>query len=124
VADSIMSKFQVPPQMRHFAEQSFEQARTAFDGLFAATQRAVASFEDQAEAAQSGAKDMQRKAVSYAERNIAASFEYAHRLLQARAPNEVVRLHTDHIGSQIEALTTQARELGRTAAARPGRSPN
>ena len=107
--------------MRSFAEQSFEQARKAFDSFFSATQRAMSSFEGQAAAAQAGAKDIQHKAVSYAERNIAASFEFAHRLLQASTPDEVVRLHAEHVKAQIENLSEQARELGRTATLNHGK---
>lgn len=121
MAESSAPKFEVPSEMRSFAEQSFEQARKAFDSFFSATQRAMSSFEGQAAAAQAGAKDIQHKAVSYAERNIAASFEFAHRLLQASTPDEVVRLHAEHVKAQIESLSEQARELGRTATLNHGK---
>jgi hypothetical protein len=74
------------------------------------------------QAAQSGARDIQHKAVSYAERNIAASFDFAHKLLQAQDPEEVIRLHTEHMKTQIENLTAQASELGRTATVTPRKS--
>lgn len=115
MADPSMPSFQVPPEMRTFAEQSFEQARKAFDSLFATVQRSISNLEGQVAAAQTGAKDIQQKAVGYTERNIAASFDLAQRLLQATTPEELVRLHADHVKSQIETLTGQARELGRTA---------
>jgi phasin len=110
-----MPKFEVPSQVRAVAEQSFEQARKAFDSLFAATQRAVATFEGQAAAAQAAAQDVQHKAVGYTERNIAASFGLAQKLLRAKDPEEAMRLHADHLKAKIETLTEQARELGRTA---------
>ena len=43
MADSTMPNFPVPPEMRAFAEQSFDQARKAFDSFFSATQRAISS---------------------------------------------------------------------------------
>lgn len=115
MAESTTQNFQVPPEMRSFAEQSVEQARKAFDSFFQATQRAVSDFGGQAAAAQAGARDIQQKAVGYSERNIAASFDFAQKLLRAANPEDVARLHADHVKSQIAALTEQAAELGRTA---------
>ena len=63
--------------MRAFAEQSVEQARKAFDSVMATAQSAASAIEGQAIAAQAGAKDVQRKAVAFAERNVDASFDFA-----------------------------------------------
>ena len=117
LAETSIPNFQVPSEMRACAEQSVEQARKAFDSFFAAIQLAASSVEDYAAAAQAGAKEVQRKAVGDVERNIATSFEFAQKLLNAKDPQEVMRLHSDHMRSQIAALTEQARELGRTATA-------
>ena len=123
MADQANPKFQVPPEMRNFAEQSFEQARKAFESFFSVSQRAVSTFEDQVVAAHAGAKDVQQRAVTYTQRNIAASFDFAQKLLQAKNPEEVIRLHAEHVQAQIESLTEQAREIGRTATLTPGKSP-
>ena len=40
--------FEVPTQMRQFAEQSVEQARKAVDGFMTAAQKAVTTAETQA----------------------------------------------------------------------------
>ena len=122
MADSATQKFQVPPEMRAFAEQSFEQARKAFDCFFWATERAVSTLEGHAVAARAGATDIQQQAVGYTERNIAASFDFVQKLLRARDPEEVFRLHADHVNAQIKSLAEQARELGRTATAGHGKS--
>jgi hypothetical protein len=44
-------RFEIPPEMRAFAEKSVEQARQAFDGFISAAHNAVAAFEGQAETA-------------------------------------------------------------------------
>ena len=116
MADDGMKNFQVPPEMRALAEQSVEQAKKAFDGFISATQRAVSTLEGQAAAAQAGAKDMTHKAVGFAERNMAASFDFAQKLTRAKNPQEVMQLHTDYVKAQMQALAEQARELGQTAA--------
>ena len=115
MADQSFNDF-VPPEMRKFAEQSVQQAKKAFDELMTATQRAVSTFEGHASSAQTAAIELQRKVVSYSERNVGASLEFAQRLLQAKAPDDVMKLHADYVKAQIQALTEQARDIAQHAA--------
>jgi phasin len=114
--------FQIPSEMRSFAEQSVTQAQKAFDGLMTAAQSAVSTLEGQAATAQAGAKDVQRKAVAFAEHNVDTSFDFARQLLTAKDTGEMVKLYAEYVGKQIQALTEQARELGHIAAKSTGRS--
>src|SRR5262245_8870959 len=77
-------RFDVPPEMRAFAEKSVEQARQAFDGFISAAHQAMSAFEGQAETARKGAKDVTEKAMTFAERNITSAFEFAQELMRAR----------------------------------------
>jgi len=115
MASQAMPNFQIPPEMRSFAEQSVDQARKAFDTVMNAAQNAVSSFEGQAAAAQAGAKDVQRKACAFAEHNVDASFDFAQKLLSAKTGEDVVKMHADYVKSQMQTLSDQARELGQTA---------
>jgi phasin len=105
-------RFEVPPELRTFAERSVEQARQAFDGFISAAHHAMSAFEGQAETARKGARDVTEKAMTFAERNVASAFAFAHELVRARDLQEVLRLQADYIRHQMEALTEQARELG------------
>ena len=80
-----------------------------------AAQGAVSTLEGQAVAAQSGAKDMQRKAAKFAEHNVAASFDLAQKLLAAKDTEEFMKLHADYVKAQMQTFGEQARELGQTA---------
>jgi phasin len=104
--------FEVPPEMRAFAERSFEQAKQAFDGFVAAAHRTVSTFEGQAQTAQKGAKDIGEKAMAFAELNITNAFDFAQQLVRARDVEEIMKIHADYIKSQMQALSEQARELG------------
>jgi hypothetical protein len=84
-----------PPEMRTFAE------------------RTVSTFEGQA--AQFGFLGLQQKVVSFSERNIAASFDFAQQLLHAKDGEEVIRLHAEFVKAQMQALAEQARELAQHA---------
>ena len=121
MADQPFNDF-VPPEMRKFAEQSVQQAKKAFDDLMTATQRAVSTFEGHASSAQTTALELQRKVVGYSERNVAASLEFAQKLLQAKDPEDVMKLHADYVKAQMQALDRAgprhrpARRQGRHAA--------
>lgn len=105
-------RFEVPPELRTFAERSVEQARQAFDGFISAAHHAMSAFEGQAETARKGARDVTEKAMTFAERNMASAFAFAQDLVRARDLQEVLRLQADYIRRQMETLTEQARELG------------
>ena len=103
--------FEVPREMRALAEQSVDQARKAFDTFVEAAQKAAASIEGQTSAVQTSAKDIRQKAMGFAEKNVATSFEFAQRLVQAKDIEEVTRLQAEFVQRQIQALTEQAQEL-------------
>jgi phasin len=105
-------RFEIPSEIRSFAEKSVEQARQAFDGFISAAQHAVNAFEGQAETARKGAKDVTQMAMTFAEQNIANSFDLAQQLVRAKDVQEVMRLQSDFIKTQMQALTEQAKELG------------
>jgi len=111
-----MKNFEIPSDMRKFAEQSVEQARQAFGGFINAAQQAVNDMEGRATTARTGAKDMGEMAMSFAQRNIMASFEFAQKLVRARDVQEMMKLQSEYIQSQMQALNEQAKELGQSAA--------
>ncbi len=108
----LKSPFEIPADMRRMAEQSVEQARKAFDGFMSAAHKAAAAMEHQAAAAQEGAKDVGQKAVSFAEKNVLSSFEFAQKVVRAKDVQEVMRLQTEFVNAQIKALSEQAQEIG------------
>jgi phasin len=115
MAKEASGNFEIPREMRTLAEQSVEQARKAFDGFMTAAQKAASSIEGQASAAQSGAKDVREKAMAFAEKNVAASFEFAQRLVRAKDFEEVTRLQTEFVQRQMQMMAEQAQQLGQTA---------
>ena len=118
-------RFEIPPEMRSFAEKSVEQARQAFDGFISAAHKAVSTFEGQAETARKGAKDVTEKAMTFAERNIATSFEFWQQLVRAKDVQDVLKLQADYVRTQMQTLSEQAKELGESSskAARDATTP-
>ncbi|PNG25819.1 phasin [Methylocella silvestris] len=104
---------QIPTQIRDLAEKNFEQAREAFLGFIGAAQKATGS----AEALPSSAKEAVTKAMSFAESNVNAAFDLAQKLLHAKDVQEVFALQTEFAKSQLQAIQSQAKELGESAQA-------
>ena len=86
--------FEIPAEMRAFAEKSVEQAKQAFENFIAAAQHAVNTAETQAAAARSGAKEVGEMAIGFTQRNVASSFEFAEKLVRAKDAQELTALHT------------------------------
>ena len=103
------NKFEIPKELRTMAEASFDQARKAFESFLNSAQQAASSFEGRGEAVRAGAKDVSVRAITFAEKNIAASLDYAEQLLKAKDLTEVMRLHSEYVQAQMRALAEQAR---------------
>jgi hypothetical protein len=114
------TRFDIPADMLALAEKSVEQAKQAFDIFISAAQQAVGTAETPAVTAQAGAKQVGELARGFAERNIASSFEFAQKLLQAKEPKEVMALHAEYVNTQIAVLTDQAKELSKRVAKMAG----
>jgi phasin len=111
-----MGTFEIPPEMRSVAEQSVVQARQAFESFMDAAQKAAAKLEQQAAAVQAGAKGTSEKIMGDAERNIAASFDFAQRLARAKDVQEIAELQQEFVQAQMKALTEQAQDLQQSGA--------
>lgn len=105
-------RFEIPKEMRSMAEASFDQARKTFEKFVASAQATAGSIEERGETVRAGAKDIGSKAISYAEKNVQASLDYAQALLKAKDLTEVMRLHSEYVQGQMRSLAEQASEMG------------
>lgn len=116
MAKEPFEQFAMPNEVRAFVEQSVAQARTAFNGVVDAANQAVAQWQGQAQSARSGAAEIAHKSMAYAEKNMAATFDFAQKLMHAKDATEVMRLQSEFLTSQMQTLSSQAQELGQSAA--------
>ena len=107
--------FEIPTEMRAFAEKSVEQAKQAFNTFIAAAQHAVNTAETQVNSARTGAVEVGELALNFTKRNIASSFEFAERAVRAKDAQELTKLHAEYVSSQVSALTDQAKEISKQA---------
>jgi phasin len=115
MANNQAPNYEIPSEMRDFAEKSVEQARRAMDGFIGAAQRTVDTIEGSANTVQASAKDMTRKTFSYAEQNIQAAFDLAQRMVRARDVQEAMQIQAEFVRSQFESMQTQMKEFGSMA---------
>jgi phasin len=116
MAKDPFEQFAIPNEMRAFAEQSVAQARKAFDGFIEATNKAMGQMQGHAQAAHSGATEIAHKTMTYAEQNVAATFDFAQKLMSAKDASEVMGLQSQYLSRQMQALSTQVQDLGQSAA--------
>ena len=102
------SPFEVPSELREFADRSVDQARKAFEGFVAVARRTVGDAAN----APGGTKSVGAHVLTYTEQNVNAAFDLAQKLLRAKDPQEAFALQNEYLKAQLAALQTQAKELG------------
>ena len=103
--------FEIPEQMRAFADKSVDQAKKAFDDFMTATVKAVDKAEHSTKSIQEGAADINRQALSFLEQNIASSFEFAQRMVRAKTIEELSELQKSYLSKQVETAQSQTKGL-------------
>src|SRR5918911_1376414 len=114
--------YEIPAEMRDFAEKSVEQARKAIDGFMSAAQKTVDTFEGSANTVQASAKDATRKTLTYAEQNLAAAFDLAQRMVRAKDMQEAMQIQAEYVRSQFAAMQAQMKEFGSAAQSAMGQT--
>ena len=104
------SLFEVPNELRDFAERSVEQARKACEGFLAVAQRTAGVIGDTPGAG--GVKSVAAHVLNNTEHNVNAVFALASKLVRAKDPQEIFALQSEYLKSQLAALQSQAQEFG------------
>jgi phasin len=104
--------FEIPNELRDFAERSVDQARKAFEGFVSVAQKTVGTMDAATANTRSGAKSVGAHVLGYAEQNVNAAFDLAHKLVQAKDPQEAFALQSEYLKAQLSALQEQAKEIG------------
>ncbi len=103
--------FEVPGEMREFAGRSVEQARRAFDTFMNAAQAATTNMQASTGTLHGSAREATQQAAGFAEQNVRAAFDLAQQLVAARGLDDVMRIQTEFMQSQMTALQKQMTTL-------------
>ena len=105
-------QYTVPAEMRDFADRSVQQARKAFEGFIGAVKKGTGAVESMTGSASANLTGGATKAVDIAEKNVAAAFDLAEKLVHAKDIQEVMAIQSEYLKAQMSAIQEQTRELG------------
>jgi phasin len=103
--------FEVPEQMRAFAEKGVSQARDTYAKFKDAAETHNGTIEAVFTTASKGASDYSAKLVEFFKTNSTTSLNFAQELFGVKSPSEAMELWTSHARKQFETVTAQAKEL-------------
>ena len=103
--------FEVPEQMRAFAEKGVSQARENYAKFKDAAETHNGTVEAVFTNASKGASEYTAKLVEFMKANSSASLDFAQELLASKSPAEAFQLWSGHARTQLETFQAQAKEL-------------
>ena len=107
--------FEVPEQMRAFAEKGVSQARDNYAKFKDAAETHNGTIEAVFSAFSSGAKEYSAKLMDMMKASTSANLDFAQELVGVKSPSEAMELWTAHARKQFETFTAQAKELAELA---------
>ena len=107
--------FEVPEQVRAFAEKGVSQARDSYAKFKDAAEAHNTTVEAVFTTASKGAAEYSAKLLDILKANTGATLDLAQSLVGVKSPTEAVELWTSHAKLQFETFTANARELAELA---------
>jgi hypothetical protein len=83
--------------MRAIAEQNLNQSKAAFEGLLTIARNAVSGVDQQAAYIQ--------YSMLFAEETLENTFDFAHKLVRMKEPQELTQIQTEFVRRQAEVLS-------------------
>jgi phasin len=103
--------FEVPEQMRAFAEKGVSQARENYAKFKDAAETHNGTVEAVFASAHKGVSEYTAKLMEFAKANTKAHLDFTQELFSVKAPQDAFALWTNHSKAQLETFQAQAREL-------------
>jgi phasin len=103
--------FEVPEQMRAFAEKGVSQVRDNYAKFKDVAETHNGTIEAVFTTASKGMSNYSAKLMEFMKANSTTSLDFAQELFGVKSPSEALELWTTHARKQFETLSTQAKEL-------------
>jgi len=107
--------FEVPEQMRAFAEKGVSQARESYTKFKDAAETHNSTIEAVFTSATKGATEYSAKLLDIVKTNTTAAFDFAQELVSTKSPSAAMELWSSHAKKQVEIFTAQTKELAELA---------
>jgi phasin len=103
--------FEVPEQMRAFAEKGVSQARDNYAKFKDAAETHNGTIEAVFTSASKGASEYSAKVMEFMKASATANLDFAQALIGVKSPSEALELWTAHAKKQFEAFSAHSKEL-------------
>jgi hypothetical protein len=101
----------VPQEIRATAGATLATAQEAVQTCLNEATRFYGVVDDRVQAAQAGARQINRKALSFAQANVEAAFRFARQLVNSTDPKDIATLNKTFLEEQIAQLNMQFKEI-------------
>ena len=103
--------FEVPAELRDFAEKSVEQAQKAVTAFLQNTRKINETFQSSFKSSQLPLSVAYTRSLDFAEQNANAAFAVAHKIIRARGLQEAGQIRAEYIRAQFDTFQAQAKEI-------------
>jgi phasin len=103
--------FEVPEQMRAFAEKGVSQARDNYARFKDVAETNNSTIEAVFANASKGASEYSAKLMEIVKANTTSSLDFAQEIISAKTPSEALELWTSHAKKQFETFSVYSKEL-------------
>jgi phasin len=103
--------FEVPEQMRAFAEKGVSQARDGYAKFKDAAETHNVAVEAVFASVSKGASEYSAKLMEILKANTSSNLDFAQELLGVKSPSEAMELWTTHAKKQFETFTAHSKDL-------------
>ncbi|MCJ2068545.1 phasin [Methylobacterium sp. J-030] len=107
--------FEMPTEMRDFAEKSVDQARNAVGTMMANAVKVAEQAQASGQTFQSAVSAAIAKGFDHAQANANATFDFAQKLARTKDLREAFEVQSEFVRSQFAALQAQAKDYGALA---------
>src|ERR671934_644837 len=91
--------------VRAIAEQNLNQSKAALEGFLTIARNAVRSVDRQSSA-------ICEHSIAAAEQTLSNAFDFAHKVIRIKEPQELVQIQSDFVSRQAQVLGEQTKEFG------------
>ena len=106
-----ITPFEVPEQMRAFAEKGVSQARDNYAKFKDVAESHNGTIEAVFTTFSKGASEYSAKLMEMMKANTSANLDFAQALIGVKSPSEAMELWSSHAKKQFETLTAHSKEL-------------
>ena len=103
--------FEVPEQMRAFAEKGVSQARDSYAKFKDVAESHNGTIEAVFSTANKGASEYSAKLMEIMKASTTANLDFAQELISVKSPSEALELWTSHAKKQFETFAGHSKEL-------------